>query len=59
MKGKTRGRPPVSLDPAEFEAALVKFRAKETTAAQAAKELGISRITLFRKIKERSAKEAV
>ena len=57
MNTKTRGRPPLKPEPAAFAAAVDRFRAGEITAQRAAAELGISRRSLFRKIKEQSAAE--
>ena len=54
-----RGRPPKQQDPAQFAAVVGKYRAKEVTAAQAAQELNVSRMTFFRKLKEQPQKEAI
>ncbi len=51
MQTKTRGRPPKQPEQAAISAAVTRFRAGEVTAERAAAELGISRASLFRKIK--------
>ena len=48
--GKYKGRKPISK-PADWDYVIRLYRAKELTAAQAQKRLGLSRATFYRKLK--------
>ncbi len=50
--GKYRGRKPVSLSFSKFDQVYQEYRTKQISAEEAAKELGISRSTFFRKVKK-------
>ena len=50
QEGKYKGRPAKQLD--EFEAIYQQWKSKKITAVNASKQLGISRSTFYRKVKE-------
>ena len=51
-KGKYKGRCPVRLDPLRFEEAYARYKAREITKKEMARQLGISRPTLDRLLAE-------
>lgn len=51
-QGKYKGRCPVRLDPARFEAAYARYKAREISKKEMARRLGVSRPTLDRLIAE-------
>ena len=52
METKKSGRPRIECQKEEFEKQVARFQRGEITAAEAAAAIGVSRMTLFRRMRE-------
>ena len=51
-EGKYKGRKPVAVDEAKFQAVCARWRAGEITATAAMQEVGLKANTFYRRVKE-------